>query len=73
MYLFQDLHCSLPLDLKVAIGASVLKYLGSLFSFSFLLLAGKGNLLSCCVADNKNWLAQECPAEFTVGLCRAEL
>ena len=34
--------------------------------FQFLPLAEKNNLLSCCVADNKNWLVQECPVEFTV-------
>lgn len=37
------------------------------FILQLLPLADKYNPLSCCVADNKNWLAQECPAGFTVG------
>lgn len=65
MHLLQNLHCSSPLALKSAVQISVLKYLVFIL-LQFLPLAEKCNLLSCCVADNKNWLAQECPAEFTV-------
>lgn len=58
---------TLPLRIWSCNSNQCFKILRVFILLPLLPLAAKYNLLSCCVADNKSWLAWDCPAEFTAG------